>query len=71
MQKKIYEKLRKYTKKSFNDNSNIREIGIDSLDFIQIITHFEDEFEISVTDDELLDIKTVGDIVLLINKKTK
>lgn len=44
--------------------SNIAEdLGADSLDVVDLIMSIEDEFEIEVPDEEVENIKTVGDIV--------
>lgn len=44
--------------------SNIAEdLGADSLDVVDLIMSIEDEFEIEVPDDQIENIKTVGDVV--------
>ena len=44
--------------------SNIAEdLGADSLDVVDLIMSIEDEFEIEVPDDQVENIKTVGDVV--------
>ncbi len=44
--------------------SNIAEdLGADSLDVVDLIMSIEDEFEIEVPDDNVENIKTVGDVV--------
>ena len=44
--------------------SNIAEdLGADSLDVVDHIMSIEDEFEIEVPDDQVENIKTVGDVV--------
>lgn len=40
-----------------------QDLGADSLDVIEIIIALEEEFEIAIDDNEVKDIKTVGDIV--------
>ena len=43
---------------------NIQEdLDADSLDAVEIIMNIEEEFDIKVDDDELENIKTIGDIV--------
>ena len=44
-------------------------IGADSLDIVEMIMAFEDEFGISVEDEEGANIKTVGDIIKIIEEK--
>lgn len=45
------------------------DLGADSLDIVDMIMSFEDEFGISVPDEEAVNIKTVGDIIKLIDEK--
>jgi len=39
------------------------ELGISSIDFVAIIMDFEDEFGVTLPEEQLKSIKTVGDIV--------
>lgn len=39
------------------------DLGADSLDMVDLVMSIEDEFEISVADEDVENIKTVGDIV--------
>lgn len=41
--------------------SFIEDLGADSLDLVEIVMAFEDEFETSIPDTALEQIKTVGD----------
>ena len=44
--------------------ANIQEdLGADSLDIVDLITTIEDEFDLSIPDEAVEDIKTIGDIV--------
>ncbi len=44
------------------------ELSADSLDYIDLINSLEDEFSIEFSDDDAEGIKTVGDIVRLIEE---
>jgi acyl carrier protein len=46
-----------------------RDLGADSLDFLEIVMTAEDHFKIEIADDELTDIKTFGQAVALIESK--
>ena len=46
----------------------IKDLGADSLDVVQLLMALEDEFGITVSEDEATNLKTVGDIVNLIEK---
>lgn len=39
------------------------DLGADSLDVVDLVMSLEDEFEIEVPDDQVENIRTVGDIV--------
>lgn len=57
-------------KKTITPESNIIEdLGADSLDVIEMLMTLEDEFGITIPDDKIGQIKTVGQIVELIDKK--
>lgn len=52
------------------DNANINDdLGADSLDAIELCMAVEEEFKIEITDAEIDNIKTVDDIVKLVDKK--
>lgn len=44
----------------------MEDLGADSLDVVTIIMSFEDEYGISISDEEAMAFKTVGDIVAYI-----
>ncbi|MDO1447567.1 acyl carrier protein [Rhodocytophaga aerolata] len=51
-------------------NANfIKDLGIDSLDYIELIMEFEQEFNIRIPDTEGEQIKTVGQAVAYIENK--
>ncbi|MBA2553844.1 MAG: acyl carrier protein [Geodermatophilaceae bacterium] len=49
--------------KSFTDD-----LDVDSLSMVEIATAVEDKFGVAIPDDELANIKTVGDAVTFIEK---
>ena len=53
------------------DASFADDLGADSLDVVEMLMTLEDEFNVTVTDEESVNLKTVGDIVKLIDSKTK
>ena len=51
-------------KRKITLESRLREdLFVDSVDMLMIIGDLEDEFEITITDDEFADVVTVNDIV--------
>jgi len=51
------------------ESNIIEDLGADSLDVIEMLMTLEDEFGITIPDDKINQIKTVGQIVELIDKK--
>lgn len=51
------------------DTSMMKDLEADSLDAVEIIMALEDEFEVSVPDEEAENFKTIGDIVNYIENK--
>jgi len=46
------------------------DLGADSLDVVELVMALEDEFGIEIPDEEVGEIKTVGDAVNYISKKS-
>jgi len=51
------------------ETSFINDLGADSLDTVELVMEFEDEFEISIPDEDAEKIQTVGDAVKYISAK--
>lgn len=49
-------------------NTNLQELGIDSLDVFTLLFELENAFKISIPDDDVRSIRTVNDIVEGIKK---
>ena len=45
------------------DSDVAEDLGADSIDIVDIIMSLEDEFEVEISDENVANIKTVGDIV--------
>ena len=45
------------------------DLGIDSLDAVELIMELEDEFDVKIEDDEAQAFVTIGDIVTLLEAK--
>lgn len=50
------------------DSNVIADLGADSLDLFEILIALEDEFNVSVPEDKVNDIKTVGQLVEYIDE---
>lgn len=53
------------------DASFIDDLGADSLDTVELVMAFEEEFGIEIPDDAAETIQTVGDAVRFIDEATK
>ncbi len=46
------------------ESTNIQEdLGADSLDIVEIIMDFENEFGLSIPDEDIMKLKTIGDAI--------
>ena len=52
------------------DASFTNDLGVDSLDTVELIMEFEKEFDITIPDEEAEQIATVGDAVNFLQSKT-
>lgn len=67
----IYKKFKKLTNQKFDDKSNIYEIGIDSLDLVEIVTEVEEEYNVTITDEQLSQFQSISDVVKAFEKLLK
>lgn len=44
----------------------VSDLGLSSLDLVNVVVAFEDEFDIEVPDSDIRNLKTIGDIELYI-----
>lgn len=65
----ICEQMGTTREKISEKTSFINDLGADSLDTVELVMNFEDEFEISIPDDDAEKIQTVGDAVGYIKGK--
>ncbi len=47
----------------------VKDLGADSLDVVEMLMSLEEEFNITVPEEDAINIKTVGDIINLIENK--
>lgn len=64
MLEKIAEILSKYTKEEITAESKlINDLGLSSFDIVSIVTAFEDEFDIEISDRDIRKLVSVADII--------
>jgi acyl carrier protein len=51
--------------------SFIEDLGADSLDTVELVMAFEEEFDVEVPDEDAESLQTVGDVVKYIEGKAK
>ncbi len=52
------------------ETSFVNDLGADSLDTVELVMEFEDEFEISIPDEDAEKIQTVGSAIQYIKAKS-
>ncbi|QHX36967.1 acyl carrier protein [Spiroplasma sp. BIUS-1] len=63
--------LNKGAKGTISNNTEFKAMGLDSLDLMDMIVTLEEKLNISISDDELLEIKKVSDLLEVVEKLTK
>lgn len=65
----IVDELGVETDKVTTDASFVDDLGADSLDTVELIMAFEEEFEIDIPDEDAEQMRTVGDAVAYIEER--
>lgn len=55
---------------TISDDQLIEELGMSSLQMMKLIYIFEDEYGVTLSTQEVLEINTVGELVALLDAKT-
>ena len=67
--KLIAEQLGKSVDEVTVEKEVVKDLGADSLDVVEMLMSLESEFNITVPEEDAVNIKTVGDIIKLIEEK--
>ncbi len=67
----ICEQMGQSKEKVNEETSFINDLGADSLDTVELVMELEDEFDLSIPDEEAEKIKTVGDAITYIDEHMK
>jgi len=54
-----------------DDASFVDDLGADSLDTVELVMAFEEEFELDIPDEDAEKMRTVGDAVRYLNKQSE
>ena len=71
VKKLIAEQLCISTDEIKDDANVVEDLGADSLDVVELLMSFEDEFGVSIPDDRLEELKTIPQIVSIIEEFSK
>lgn len=53
------------------ESNLLTDLGADSMELVEMVMTLETELKIEIPDEDLQNLKTVGDLVALLEKKTK
>lgn len=75
----MFEKVRDMLAKQLNlkpeqitlQSDVVKDLGADSLDVVELLISLEDDYGISIPEDDIVNVKTVQDIVDMIEKFEK
>lgn len=67
----IAQQLDKKVEEVTEDKEIVKDLGADSLDVVEMLMNLEEQFHITVPEDDALSIKTVGDVIKIINQLDK
>lgn len=75
----MFEKIQEMLAQSLNlplekitlDAKIVDDLGADSLDAVELISRLEDEYNVTVEDDDIESMVTVGDLVNMLEKLVK
>lgn len=64
----VFRIIKTQTSKNFDENTNIRELGLDSLDLVELVVEFEEKIGVDIPNDKIASIKTIKDILILLDE---
>ena len=67
----ISKQLNKPVSDITEDKEVVKDLGADSLDVVEMLMNLEEECGITISEEDAVTIKTVGDIISLIEKNAK
>ena len=67
----ICEQMGQSKDKVTEETSFINDLGADSLDTVELVMEFEDEFDLNIPDEDAEKIQTVGDAIKYIEENAK
>ena len=65
----ISKQLNKPIEEITEDKEVVKDLGADSLDVVEMLMNFEEEYGITVPEEDAVNIKTVKDIISVLEKQ--
>jgi len=59
--------IERETGKTASLDTKIQDLGIDSLDFLSLIVEIQAQFKMTISDRQIAQIQTIGDLLNIIN----
>jgi len=59
--------IERETGKTASLDTKIQDLGIDSLDFLSLIVEVQSQFKVTISDRQIAQIQTIGDLLNIIN----
>lgn len=66
IQKLLADQLNIAPEKITPDSKLLEDLGADSLDFVEMLMALEDDFGVTITDEQAKELKTVNDVIKFI-----
>lgn len=63
----VFQAIKSRTSKSFDEMTSIRDLGLDSIDLIEMVVEFEEQFGITIPSEKINAIKTIRDLLTLLD----
>ena len=71
LKNEVITNFKKITKKEVTLDSDIKSLGLDSLDIVDLLMDLEDKYGVEFENEEMTSLVTVNDVVKAIELKTK
>lgn len=68
--KEIISDLSGFSEETVNEEIELKDgLGLDSLDVVEMMMKFEEEFDCNIPDEDYADVKTVGDVFNVVENR--
>ena len=67
--KKIVTRITRKPESAFSRETTFEDLDADSLDIVQVLVALEDAYDIEIQEEELQEIKNMGDFIAYIERK--